>query len=855
MTLCRNTVHLNKLCNPPRRTDGNYTGLPELEPAGAGKCRQADHRQRPATVSRRLAGVGRGRAGSTLRRRLLELLVQQTDNRLLPPQIVTESELPELLYEPQRLFASPFVQQWCWAEAVRGLSDDTARRLMPQPPDASQFDAWLDLGQLLWRVHRELAAEGLSFADLLRRGKDIVGVREQPRWEALREAQQRYLGMLDAAGLWDRETARIVALDEGECQTTRPIMLIGTVDLNKVTRAMLDQVAEHVTACIPAPPELAERFDEHGCVIPDVWQSVQVDIPEDRIHVVDGPREQADAVVRALLSFDGRYRPDEIIIGTADERLVPRLRRTLARFDVPTRWAVGKSLQDTLLFRMLRAIGDYVDDASPANFLALVRHPDIAEWINHRDIEGDWLTELDDYLAERLPHRLGHWLGSRSHTFTLRRIHGLVNRLVADLQADPQHLAAWSQPILRLIKRLLGDRDFDPQTPAHKAEIEACDQLQETLAAHASIPANLMPLVTAPQAIDLTLQQLTGEAVAPAADDDAIELLGWLELPLDDAPACIVTSLNEGFVPSSVSVDQFLPDVLRRQLGVLDNSRRYARDAFALSLLVHSRPDVVLISGRRDERGDPLVPSRLLFATDPQICAQRVVRFLSRSAPQTRLVSAGPFSSTRDDSDFIVPRPERLSSTFEKIRTTDLRAYLESPYRFYLERVLQLRTVDDAADEISGGSFGDLAHAVLKEFGLSELSGSSNSAQIREFLIDALHQQIGRRFGDDPLPVVRIQEVQLSARLAAFSEWQVRWVDQGWSIRHIEAPDYGTLIEFPLGEGQAIPLQGASTASIGTSLTGAGRSSTTKPAKREIPLRKPIAPRMDGATCSFRCIG
>ena len=56
--------------------------------------------------------------------------------------------------------------------------------------------------------------------------------------------------------------------------------------------------------------------------------------------------------------------------------------------------------------------------------------------------------------------------------------------------------------------------------------------------------------------------------VPPDVADDAVELLGWLELPLDDTPAAIITSFNEGFVPTSLNSDLFLPNELRRRLGL-----------------------------------------------------------------------------------------------------------------------------------------------------------------------------------------------------------------------------------------------------------------------------------------------
>ena len=123
--------------------------------------------------------------------------------------------------------------------------------------------------------------------------------------------------------------------------------------------------------------------------------------------------------------------------------------------------------------------------------------------------------------------------------------------------------------------------------------------------------------------------------VAAPIDPAAIELLGWLELPWDDAPALVVTTFNEGCVPASINSDLFLPNALRVRLGLQDNARRYARDAYALSVLLATRERLDLIVARRNSEGDPLPPSRLLFATDAETLASRALAWFSRRLPGT----------------------------------------------------------------------------------------------------------------------------------------------------------------------------------------------------------------------------
>src|SRR5262245_44275336 len=83
------------------------------------------HYQRDDTLdlSQVVVVVPGARAG----RRLLEILVQRAEEaelRLIPAEIATEGQIPELLYTPKRPFADELTQQLAWAAALRSMSAD-----------------------------------------------------------------------------------------------------------------------------------------------------------------------------------------------------------------------------------------------------------------------------------------------------------------------------------------------------------------------------------------------------------------------------------------------------------------------------------------------------------------------------------------------------------------------------------------------------------------------------------------------------------------------------------------------------------------------------------------------------------
>ncbi|MFV0445838.1 MAG: PD-(D/E)XK nuclease family protein [Planctomycetaceae bacterium] len=759
-------------------------------------------------LSRYILVVPGGKAG----RRFQDLLLEATDGRCHPPQVITPESLPELLYEPQRPFASDLTQRLAWAEALRNLSPDSIRVLIRNVPDSDDYDRWLDLGSLLSRHHTELAADGLDFAYVAEHGREVPAFDEQRRWEVLHEAQQKYLTLLDDLGLWDKQTARLVAIQRQECRTEREILLLAAVDLNRAQRNMLDQVADRVTALVHAPESWGDDFDSHGCLLPDRWRDVQIELSTEQVRVAEGPLEQAQAAAYALAALDGRFRADEIIIGVTDDHLIPHLRRQLDLCGVRSRPVSERAMSQTAPALLLDAVADLLELDRVENFAALVRHPDVAAWLSALGTPMDWLTQLDDYVIAHLQPQLGEWLGKEKDNHEVRQAFDRIEDWLRGVRTkELQPLQAWSTPIRELLLTIYSDREFDRDEAAGRSTLQTCRAFEAALQEHERVPESLGAGFTAAEAIRLVLEAVAGGIVPPPVDPEAIELLGWLELPLSDAAVAIVTNFNEGFVPESLNSDLFLPNRLRTQLGIEDNARRYARDAYALQSLLQSRQQLTLIVGRRTAEGDPLKPSRLLFAADPETIAQRVVQFYG-SDPEVERVDEPPLprglSTQRTAAEFVVPRPQPEASLPEALSVTAFKDYLACPYRFYLGRVLGLTTADDQAEEMDGSDFGNLLHEVLKEFGRSSLNRSTNAEKIAAFLSVELDQQTLRQLGRRRRPAVELQIEQIHRRLQAFAVRQATHVELGWEIKFVEEPRDNAPIALDLGDGRSLNVRG-----------------------------------------------
>lgn len=731
-----------------------------------------------------------GRAG----RRLLELLVDRAERAgdvFFPPEIVTRRRLPELLYQPKRPFAGALVQELAWIEVLRNVDAALVGAVFPVLPDSTDLLGWLALGKTLSRLHRELAADALDFAAVADRGEGLSGFREASRWRALAEIQTAYLRRLDELELWDQQTARLVAIRQAECNTNSEILLVAVADMNRAEQLMLDQVRDRVTALVVAPESVSERFDEYGCLRSEAWKDVVLDLDPRQIEVVEGPADQAAAAVRALASWNGRFRGEQITIGVPDAQIVPYLEQFLRQAEVPERYGAGLPVPQTAPCRFLNAVAEYLAGRTFAAFAALARHPAVEQWLVQQDVPPTWLADLDAYHEAHLPDRIGNeWIGPENTFRSPKAAHRAIERLLRPFE-DSRPLGDWAPPVLETLTSIFGSQPLDPATEPDRTIVLACDLIRDVLRAVQGVPSSLAPSVAAPDALRLILRELESETVPAMPVRDAVELLGWLELPLDDAPALIVTGFNEGRVPHGASADAFLPNRLRRALGVEDDDRRYARDAYALTVLAASRSELRLIAGRRSADETPLIPSRLLFACDAETAARRVLDvFSSGDEDKPAIVLPGQLSPGMTRMVVEPPRPRPLERPITSMRVTEFRDYLACPYRYYLRHQLGLGALGDDSQELGGASFGSLAHAVLGMFGTSPLADSSEPEEIAAWLSDALDRLLRAEHGEAPLPAIRVQAEQLRLRLKAFAQWQARWRADGWRTVLVEAgPD------------------------------------------------------------------
>ena len=522
---------------------------------------------------------------------------------------------------------------------------------------------------------------------------------------------------------------------------------------------------------------------------------------------------------------------------------------------------------------------------------------------------GDWSVDLDDYGARYAPTRVdGKWFRyqdpddeRRNRDYlNLRKATGLLHKLLSDCdfrwdEAEPfrrsgvvvsettgdvealradfallkngvrsrgrreanqavRPVKDWARSISKLARTIYEPVLDDATDRETVAQIEGFFKaLNQALDALNEIPEGLVDETTGSGAIRVVLKELGTTRIQPSPESGVVEALGWLDLLFDDAPDAIVTGFNDGIVPSSRSVDLFLPNETRSRVGLSDSARVWARDAYLATALVESKRNALFIFGETDLEGDPLTPSRFVFATDPENVPERVVKFFNpkgstalaelrnrqrgadgtiRRFPTEPSAEEGIASASAGTGDAgidaLVAKSAKLEREREKRRAnalappkldvaaqsrkksrfnlnsmnvTDFQTFLASPYRFFLKKVFGLYpSPDPTSSEFDAGKFGTFAHDALRDFGTSDMRDSTDEGAIGGWLSERLNQ-IAERFVDDRAsPYARVQIEQIRSRLWGFARWQAKWRASGRVIKWVEKSANEGRIPFEVGD-------------------------------------------------------
>ena len=701
--------------------------------------------------------------------RLLREALAASTGALFAPKVVT----PEAFFRPSETtgIASPIESRLAWIEVLKAMTGREARALFPVEPVERSFSWASGVARELEKVRNTLAESGKFFENAAELSP------ERDRWVDLMEVERRVLARFSQWQMEDPLTAKVrTAMSYVPPLGVTGLVIAAVPDPVPLAMEAWKRMGLPVSVLVHAPENEREAFDAWGRPVAGaIWIKRPTPIPQERVHLVAGPTEVAVKVVACCAGLAS----DEVTIGLCDAAFGPALEGTLAEAGWPA-WNPEGRMAGRPMLLMLEAISGLVrrggrwDSAA-----AILRNPLLAEIHGRKGMHAA-LRALDELENKHLPD-------------SLSRVRELCDRKQSGLAELDEGLVKLSE----MLGWCEGWRErFSPGRSAEAlaAWVEAMaavndgaeGQLLEALSA-AVLPLRRLEarglLGEAGEALDLALSSVETLRSASGREEAVIDLSGWLELSHASGRKLILAGFHEGCVPDGNLDDGFLPDGVRKALGLRDAESRHARDAFLFHSFAASR-DLEVIVAKVDAVGEPRRPSRLLLSAAGVELAERVKALSgSPSSAPERLASWSRGEWRLDLPGVVKPYLDGGSRT---LSPSAIRDYLHCPFRFYLKRVLKWERHDAGKMEMDALDFGNLCHEALERMGLDEMASQTEDAlMLRDFLWEKMDVSLARFGSKLSLPLL-VQREAARSRMERFAELEIGQRRDGWTTKHVE---------------------------------------------------------------------
>ncbi|MEI6647543.1 MAG: PD-(D/E)XK nuclease family protein [bacterium] len=623
---------------------------------------------------------------------------------------------------------------------------------------------------------------------------------EVDRWTDLAELEGRFFSVLKENGRIPASLFRKLAVAQPlHPEGIERIVLPGLVDAQPALYPVLEKLSATcpLSVLIHAQPSDTDKYDFWGRPNPAQWMESQAPLlalQDDAITLAANSAEQARFVAERFAAvLPSEERPS---LGMADDSLFSELQSAFLSHNMFLHNPAAYPLSTASLGRLIHQLERLCSQPRFTVLAAFLREADVMCWLQARFAAlpefayTDILRALDELQNTHLPQTLEETCRfcvqaceGKAHSDQAKRrwTHlRLALEVVCDLldskgRTRLLHLTA-------MLQTLFQPRTLEESKPGDRELAAAAMAAQEVFQ---SFTSSLVTATLDEAQQSQLFESLLAETTYQLEPDDPKVLLteGWLELPWSPAQELVITGFNEGCVPDAVVGHAFLPDALRKGLGLTSNDRRTARDTCLLQALLTSRaPNAVRITLERvSSRNDVRKPSRLLFLCD-EVTLTRRAKALFRDAETS---AAGHPRSLPDAWRLALPLPQK---PLETLAATSFKSYLACPFTFYLSHVLRMTPCDDRVAEMDALTFGNLCHHALERFGCSTLKNETNAASIATFLEAEVWTNVRTRFGENLPAVIHLQTLSACERLRFFATEQAKLRSEGRQIEQIEHP-------------------------------------------------------------------
>jgi hypothetical protein len=193
-----------------------------------------------------------------------------------------------------------------------------------------------------------------------------------------------------------------------------------------------------------------------------------------------------------------------------------------------------------------------------------------------------------------------------------------------------------------------------------------------------------------------------------------LQIMGMLETRTLDFKRVILTSLNEGILPTGKSQNSFIPFDLKVGFGMPTHNEKDAIYAYHFYRLLQRAEEIWLIYDSDTQGVGLKEKSRFVFQLENELAREANITMAEtiHLAPEVNGQSLVKVPAFAKDEAVLA----RLKELAEKgFSPSALAAYLKDPAQFYVDRLLKVDEADEVAETIGYDVLGNVVHYSLEE--------------------------------------------------------------------------------------------------------------------------------------------
>ena len=190
---------------------------------------------------------------------------------------------------------------------------------------------------------------------------------------------------------------------------------------------------------------------------------------------------------------------------------------------------------------------------------------------------------------------------------------------------------------------------------------------------------------------------------------DGLQIMGMLESRVLDFETVIITSVNEGILPSGKSNNSFIPFDVKLENNLPTYKEKDAVYTYHFYRLIQRAKNVYIIYNTEVDTLKGGEKSR--FITQLEIEGIHNIKH-KISAPNVPIINQ-KLNQIKKDENIIIDLKSIAKKGFSPSSLTN---YIRNPIDFYFEKILGIRDIEDVEETVAANTLGTIIHNTLEDF-------------------------------------------------------------------------------------------------------------------------------------------